>query len=109
MEMTHPTTHEEDLDSPFTPYILAALLLLLLNYPHIPPCNGWVDPKAHIHLFMDAMIAQDIQDAHMCRLFPATLKSTASPWFHSLLANSIGNFRTLCWHFLAQFEGSIWL
>lgn len=54
METTRPVMHKD-----------AALVPLLLNSPQIPPYDGQANPKAHIHLIMDAMIARGIKDAHV--------------------------------------------
>lgn len=107
MDKACPVAPEDDLNSHFIAKALATLVPLLFNAPQIPTNDGRANPKAHLHLFMDAMVARGIKDAHMCRLFPGTLKGAISSWFHSLPANSIGNFRVLRQHFLTWFEGSI--
>lgn len=107
MDKTRHVTHKDNVNSPLTPMVLDAPLPLFLNSPRIPLYVGRANPKAHICLFMDAMIARGIEDAHICCLFPSTLKGVASFWFHPLSANFVGNFGTLHVYFLARFEGSI--
>ncbi|GKV11533.1 hypothetical protein SLEP1_g22782 [Rubroshorea leprosula] len=48
--------------------------------PHLETYDGFDDPDEHLHAYQAIMKIQNITDAMMCKVFPATLKSIARRW-----------------------------
>ncbi|GKV32747.1 hypothetical protein SLEP1_g41332 [Rubroshorea leprosula] len=71
--------------------------------PHLETYDGSGDPNEHLHTYQAIMRIQNANDAMMCKVFPATLKSTARRWYHKLPRHSINSFSQLAKLFSNKF------
>ena len=75
--------------------------------PQLDQYDGTGDPVSHVSMFRTKMMLQNVNDAILCRVFPATLTNTAQRWFHRLLKNSISTFEELIEQFRTRFITNI--
>ena len=61
----------------------------------IDPFDGSRDPDAHLSVYKHQMYVQAVDDATLCKNFPATLKGVAQKVFYNLSPNSVNNFKQL--------------
>lgn len=61
------------------------------------------DSDEHLHTYQAIMKIQNAMDAMMCKVFPATLKSTAKRWYHKLPKHSITSYSRLAMLFSNKF------
>ncbi|GKV10023.1 hypothetical protein SLEP1_g21448 [Rubroshorea leprosula] len=71
--------------------------------PHLETYDGTKDLDEHLHTYQAIMGIQNANDAMMCKVFPATLKSTARRWYHKLPRHSIDSFSQLAKLFSNKF------
>ncbi|GKV12598.1 hypothetical protein SLEP1_g23719 [Rubroshorea leprosula] len=71
--------------------------------PHLETYDGSGDPDEHLHTYQAIMRIQNANDAIMCKVFPATLKSTARGWYHKLPRHSIDSYSQLAKLFSNKF------
>ncbi|GKV51633.1 hypothetical protein SLEP1_g58269 [Rubroshorea leprosula] len=65
--------------------------------------DGSGDPDEHLHTYQAIMRIQNANDAMMCKVFPATLKSTARRWYHKFPRHSIDSYSQLAKLFSNKF------
>ncbi|GKV34408.1 hypothetical protein SLEP1_g42783 [Rubroshorea leprosula] len=65
--------------------------------------DGSGDPDEHLHTYQAIIRIQNANDAMMCKVFPATLKSTARRWYHKLPRHSIDSYSQLAKLFSNKF------
>ncbi|GKV41596.1 hypothetical protein SLEP1_g49102 [Rubroshorea leprosula] len=65
--------------------------------------DGLGDPDEHLHTYQAIMRIQNATDAMMCKVFLATLKSTARSWYHKLPRHSITSYSKLATLFSNKF------
>ncbi|XP_061351914.1 uncharacterized protein LOC133296884, partial [Gastrolobium bilobum] len=68
--------------------------------------NGKGDPQEHLEQFHTNMMAQDVADPIVGRLFPTTLKETALRWYFALSPNSVQSWEDGTSQFLIRFATS---
>ncbi|GKU95365.1 hypothetical protein SLEP1_g8732 [Rubroshorea leprosula] len=71
--------------------------------PHLETYGGSGDSDEHLHTYQAIMKIQNAIDAMMCKVFPATLKSTARRWYHKLPRHSIASYSQLATLFSNNF------
>ncbi|GKV27812.1 hypothetical protein SLEP1_g36936 [Rubroshorea leprosula] len=71
--------------------------------PHLETYDGSGDPDEHLHTYQAIMRIQNANDAMMCKVFPATLKSTVKRWYHKLPRHVIDSFSQLAKLFSNKF------
>ncbi|GLT28344.1 hypothetical protein SLA2020_032840 [Shorea laevis] len=71
--------------------------------PHLETYDGSGDPDEHLHTYQTIMKIQNATDAMMCKVFPATLKSTARRWYYKLPRHSITSYSELATLFSNKF------
>ncbi|GKV28120.1 hypothetical protein SLEP1_g37206 [Rubroshorea leprosula] len=71
--------------------------------PHLETYDGSGDPDEHLHTYQAIMRIQNANDAMMCKVFPATLKSMAKRWYHKLPKHSIDSYSHLAKLFSNKF------
>ncbi|GKU91005.1 hypothetical protein SLEP1_g4936 [Rubroshorea leprosula] len=105
-ELKSPRSHQQTLD------LDSALLNLSITaepyqegfkIPHLETYDGSGDPNEHLHTYQAIMRIQNANDAMMCKVFLATLKSTARRWYHKLPRHSINSFSQLAKLFSNKF------
>ena len=65
-------------------FILKEPILSQFKIPQIGPYGGFSDPLDHLEGYKALMMLQDILDALLCLIFPATLKKLAKVWYLGL-------------------------
>ncbi|GKV09790.1 hypothetical protein SLEP1_g21234 [Rubroshorea leprosula] len=79
-ELKSPRSHQQTLDldsAPLNLSITAEPYQEGFKIPHLETYDGTKDPDEHLHTYQAIMRIQNANDAMMCKVFPATLKSTA--------------------------------
>ncbi|GKV46573.1 hypothetical protein SLEP1_g53545 [Rubroshorea leprosula] len=71
--------------------------------PHLETYDGSSDPDEHLHTYQAIMRIQNANAAMMCKVFLATLKSTARRWYHKLPRHSIDSYSQLAKLFSNKF------
>ncbi|GKV08872.1 hypothetical protein SLEP1_g20443 [Rubroshorea leprosula] len=71
--------------------------------PHLETYDGSGDPDEHLHTYQAIMRIQNANDAMMCKVFPATLKTTGRRWYHKLPRHSIDSYSQLAKLFSNKF------
>ncbi|GKV28900.1 hypothetical protein SLEP1_g37888 [Rubroshorea leprosula] len=71
--------------------------------PHLETYDGSGDPDEHLNTYQAIMRIQNANNAMMCKVFPATLKSTARRWYHKLPRHSIDSYAQLAKLFSNKF------
>ncbi|GKV49513.1 hypothetical protein SLEP1_g56262 [Rubroshorea leprosula] len=97
-ELKSPRSHQQTLDldsAPLNLSITAEPYQEGFKIPHLETYDGMGDPDEHLHTYQAIMRIQNANDAMMCKVFPATLKSTARRWYHKLPRHSIDSFSQL--------------
>ncbi|GKV51996.1 hypothetical protein SLEP1_g58606 [Rubroshorea leprosula] len=97
-ELKSPRSHQQTLDldsAPLNLSITAEPYQEGFKIPHLETYDGSGDPDEHLHTYQAIMRIQNANDAMMCKVFPATLKSTARRWYHKLPRHSIDSFSQL--------------
>ncbi|GKV32493.1 hypothetical protein SLEP1_g41093 [Rubroshorea leprosula] len=97
-ELKSPKSHQQTLDldsAPLNLSITAEPYQEGFKIPHLETYDGSGDPDEHLHTYQAIMRIQNANDAMMCKVFPATLKSTAKRWYHKLPRHSIDSYSQL--------------
>ncbi|GKU99761.1 hypothetical protein SLEP1_g12559 [Rubroshorea leprosula] len=97
-ELKSPRSHQQTLDldsAPLNLSITAEPYQEGFKIPHLETYDGSGDPDEHLHTYQAIMRIQNANDAMMCKVFPATLKSKARRWYHKLLRHSIDSYYQL--------------
>ncbi|GKV13815.1 hypothetical protein SLEP1_g24790 [Rubroshorea leprosula] len=105
-ELKSPRSHQQtlDLDSArLNLSITAEPYQERFKIPHLETYDGTGDPDEHLHTYQAIMRIQNANDAMMCKVFPATLQSTAKRWYHKLPRHSIDSFSQLAKLFSNKF------
>ncbi|GKV52424.1 hypothetical protein SLEP1_g59006, partial [Rubroshorea leprosula] len=105
-ELKSPRSHQQTLDldsAPLNLSITAEPYQEGFKIPHLETYDGSGDPDEHLHTYQAIMRIQNANDAMMCKVFPATLKSTARRWYHKLPRHSIESFSQLAKLFSNKF------
>ncbi|GLT99508.1 hypothetical protein SLE2022_169450 [Rubroshorea leprosula] len=105
-ELKSPRSHQLTLDldsAPLNLSITAEPYQEGFKIPHLETYDGTKDPDEHLHTYQAIMRIQNANDAMMCKVFPATLKSTARRWYHKLPRHSIDSFSQLAKLFSNKF------
>ncbi|GKU87475.1 hypothetical protein SLEP1_g1868 [Rubroshorea leprosula] len=105
-ELKSPRSHQQTLDldsAPLNLSITAEPYQEGFKIPHLETYDGTGDPDEHLHTYQAIMRIQNANDAMMCKVFPATLKSTARRWYHKLPRHSIDSFSQLAKLFSNKF------
>ncbi|GKV52999.1 hypothetical protein SLEP1_g59549, partial [Rubroshorea leprosula] len=105
-ELKSPRSHQQTLDldsAPLNLSITAEPYQEGFKIPHLETYDGTKDPDEHLHTYQAIMRIQNANDAMMCKVFPATLKSTARRWYHKLPRHSIDSFSQLAKLFSNKF------
>ncbi|GKV32175.1 hypothetical protein SLEP1_g40798 [Rubroshorea leprosula] len=69
----------------------------------VVPTRPRGNPDEHLHTYQAIIKIQNATDAMMCKVFPATLKSTARRWYHKLPRHSIALYSELTTLFSKKF------
>ncbi|GKV39547.1 hypothetical protein SLEP1_g47305 [Rubroshorea leprosula] len=99
-------SHQQTLDldsAPLNLSITAEPYQEGFKIPHLETYDGSSDPDEHLHTYQAIMRIQNANDAMMCKVFPATLKSTARRWYHKLPRHSIDSYSQLAKLFSNKF------
>ncbi|GKV01527.1 hypothetical protein SLEP1_g14076 [Rubroshorea leprosula] len=105
-ELKSPRSHQQTLDldsAPLNLSITAEPYQEGFKIPHLETYDGLGDPDEHLHTYQAIMRIQNANDAMMCKVFPATLKSTARRWYHKLPRHSIDSYSQLAKLFSNKF------
>ncbi|GKU90690.1 hypothetical protein SLEP1_g4654 [Rubroshorea leprosula] len=105
-ELKSPRLHQQTLDLDSAPLNLSITTEPYqegFKIPHLETYDGSGDPDEHLHTYQAIMRIQNANDAMMCKVFPATLKSTAKRWYHKLLRHSIDSYSQLAKLFSNKF------
>ncbi|GKV39926.1 hypothetical protein SLEP1_g47620 [Rubroshorea leprosula] len=105
-ELKSPRSHQQTLDldsAPLNLSITAEPYQEGFKIPHLETYDGSGDPDEHLHTYQAIMRIQNANDAMMCKVFPATLKSTARRWYHKLPRHSIDSYSQLAKLFSNKF------
>ncbi|GKV48228.1 hypothetical protein SLEP1_g55054 [Rubroshorea leprosula] len=105
-ELKSPRSHQQTLDldsAPLNLSITAEPYQEGFKIPHLETYDGTKDPDEHLHTYQAIMRIQNSNDAMMCKVFPATLKSTARRWYHKLPRHPIDSFSQLAKLFSNKF------
>ncbi|GKV46164.1 hypothetical protein SLEP1_g53173 [Rubroshorea leprosula] len=105
-ELKSPRSHQQTLDldsAPLNLSITAEPYQEGFKIPHLETYDGTGDPDEHLHTYQAIMRIQNANDVMMCKVFPATLKSTARRWYHKLPRHSIYSFSQLAKLFSNKF------
>ncbi|GLU23140.1 hypothetical protein SLE2022_391670 [Rubroshorea leprosula] len=105
-ELKSPRSYQQTLDldsAPLNLSITAEPYQEGFKIPHLETYDGSGDPDEHLHTYQAIMRIQNANDAMMCKVFPATLKSTARRWYHQLPRHSIDSFSQLAKLFSNKF------
>ncbi|GKV47282.1 hypothetical protein SLEP1_g54195 [Rubroshorea leprosula] len=82
-ELKSPRSHQQTLDldsAPLNLSITARPYQEGFKIPHLETYDGSGNPDEHLHTYQAILRIQNANDAMMCKVFPATLKSTARRW-----------------------------
>ncbi|GKU96145.1 hypothetical protein SLEP1_g9416 [Rubroshorea leprosula] len=105
-ELKSPRSHQQTLDLDSAPLNLSITIEPYqegFKIPHLETCDGSGNPDEHLHTYQAIMRIQNANDAMMCKVFPATLKSTARRWYHKLPRHSIDSYSQLAKLFSNKF------
>ncbi|GKV43001.1 hypothetical protein SLEP1_g50348 [Rubroshorea leprosula] len=105
-ELKSPRSHQQTLDLDSAPLNLSITTEPYqegFKIPHLETYDGSGDPNEHLHTYQAIMRIQNANDAMMCEVFPATLKSTARRWYHKLPRHSIDSYSQLAKLFSNKF------
>ncbi|GKV37206.1 hypothetical protein SLEP1_g45263 [Rubroshorea leprosula] len=105
-ELKSPRSHQQTLDLDSAPLNLSITTKPCqegFKIPHLETYDGSGDPDEHLHTYQAIMRIQNANDAMMCKVFPATLKSTARRWYHKLPKHSIDSYSQLAKLFSNKF------
>ncbi|GKV15454.1 hypothetical protein SLEP1_g26243 [Rubroshorea leprosula] len=105
-ELKSPRSHQQTLDldsAPLNLSITAEPYQEGFKIPHLETYDGSGDLDEHLHTYQAIMRIQNANDAMMCKVFPATLKSTARRWYHKLPRHSIDSYSQLAKLFSYKF------
>ncbi|XP_021827212.1 uncharacterized protein LOC110767855 [Prunus avium] len=94
---------EGEIPLPYTQALLDAKVTGDSKPPKIALYEGMSDPYDHLDNFRYAMEGRGANEATKCRLFPTTLKGSATSWFKRLTPESIGSFAELRKVFLERY------
>ncbi|GKV11870.1 hypothetical protein SLEP1_g23088 [Rubroshorea leprosula] len=97
-ELKSPRSHQQTLDldsAPLNLSITAEPYEEEFKIPHLETYDGSGDPDEHLHTYQAIMRIQNVNDAMMCKVFPATLKSTARRLYHKPSRHSIDSYSQL--------------
>ncbi|GKV51566.1 hypothetical protein SLEP1_g58208 [Rubroshorea leprosula] len=105
-ELKSPRSHQQTLDLDSAPLNLSITTEPYqegFKIPHLETYDGSGDPDEHLHTYQAIMRIQNANDAMMCKVFPATLKSIARRWYHKLPRHSIDSYSQLAKLFSNKF------
>ncbi|GKU96922.1 hypothetical protein SLEP1_g10102 [Rubroshorea leprosula] len=105
-ELKSPRSHQQTLELDSAPLNLSITTEPYqegFKIPHLETYDGSGDPDEHLHTYQAIMRIQNANDAMMCKVFPATLKSTARRWYHKLPRHSIDSYSQLAKLFSNKF------
>ncbi|GKV19151.1 hypothetical protein SLEP1_g29444 [Rubroshorea leprosula] len=105
-ELKSPRSYQQTLDldsAPLNLSITAEPYQEGFKIPHLETYDGSGDPDEHLHTYQAIMRIQNANDAMMCKVFPATLKTTARRWYHKLPRHSIDSYSQLAKLFSNKF------
>ncbi|GKV29043.1 hypothetical protein SLEP1_g38016 [Rubroshorea leprosula] len=105
-ELKSPRSHQQTLDldsAPLNLSITAEPYQEGFKIPHLETYDGSGNPDEHLHTYQAIMRIQNANDAMMCKVFPATLKSIARRWYHKLPRHSIDSYSKLAKLFSNKF------
>ncbi|GKV49002.1 hypothetical protein SLEP1_g55776 [Rubroshorea leprosula] len=105
-ELKSPRSHQQTLDldsAPLNLSITAEPYQEGFKIPHLETYDGSGDPDEHLHTYQAIMRIQNANDAMMCKVFPATLKSTVRRWYHKVPRHSIDSYSQLAKLFSNKF------
>ncbi|GKU99596.1 hypothetical protein SLEP1_g12420 [Rubroshorea leprosula] len=105
-ELKSPRSRQQALDldnAPLNLSIKAKPYQEGFKIPHLETYDGFGDLDEHLHTYQAIMRIQNATDAMMCKVFLATLKSTARRWYHKLLRHSISSYSELATLFSNKF------
>ncbi|GKV39439.1 hypothetical protein SLEP1_g47204 [Rubroshorea leprosula] len=105
-ELKSPRSCQQTLDldsAPLNLSITAEPYQEGFKIPHLETYDGSGDPDEHLHTYQAIMRIQNANDAMMCKVFPATLKSTARRWYHKFPRHSIDSYSQLAKLFSNRF------
>ncbi|GKV02988.1 hypothetical protein SLEP1_g15357 [Rubroshorea leprosula] len=105
-ELKSPRSHQQTLDldsAPLNLSITAKPYQEGFKIPHLETYDSSGDPDEHLHTYQAIMRIQNANDAMMCKVFPATLKSTTRRWYHKLPRHSIDSYSQLAKLFSNKF------
>ncbi|GAB2294275.1 hypothetical protein Dimus_038290 [Dionaea muscipula] len=91
---------------PFTQEVHEVPFPSNFRLPHFERADGRIDPEDHVGSFEIQMQLFGVDDAIMCRVFPATFTGAARRWYTSLAPQSISHFSQLREAFVSQFASS---
>jgi len=78
----------------------------MFKLPSLDSFDGYEDPRDHVRNCWAKMELHAASEAHMCLVFPTTLKSVMRIWFNRLQPGSIRSFEQLAMAFLQIFATS---
>ncbi|GKV48591.1 hypothetical protein SLEP1_g55389 [Rubroshorea leprosula] len=105
-KLKSPRSHQQTLDLDSAPLNLSITVEPYqegFKIPHLETYDGSSDSDEHLHTYQAIMRIQNANDAMMCKVFPATLKSTARRWYHKLPRHSIDSYSQLAKLFSNKF------
>ncbi|GKV09734.1 hypothetical protein SLEP1_g21190 [Rubroshorea leprosula] len=97
-ELKSPRSYQQTLDLDSAPLNLSITVEPYqegFKIPHLETYDGSGDPDEHLHTYQAIMRIQNANDAMMCKVFPAALKTTARRWYHKLPRHSIDSYSQL--------------
>ncbi|GKV30435.1 hypothetical protein SLEP1_g39243 [Rubroshorea leprosula] len=109
-ELKSPRSHQQTLDldsAPLNVSIITEPYQEGFKIPHLETYDGSGDPDEHLHTYQAIMRIQNANDVMMCKVFPATLKSTARRWYHKLPRHSIDSYSQLAKLFSNKFASQM--
>ncbi|GKV12075.1 hypothetical protein SLEP1_g23275 [Rubroshorea leprosula] len=105
-ELKSTRSHQQTLDldnAPLNLSITAEPYQEGFKIPHLETYDGLGNPDEHLHTYQAIMRIQNANDAMMCKVFLATLKSTARTWYHKLPRHFIDSYSQLAKLFSSKF------
>ncbi|GKU91872.1 hypothetical protein SLEP1_g5686 [Rubroshorea leprosula] len=105
-ELKSPRSYQQTLDldsAPLNLSITAEPYQEGFKIPHLETYDGSGDSDEHLNTYQAIMRIQNANDTMMCKVFPATLKTTARRWYHKLPRHSIDSYSQLAKLFSNKF------
>ncbi|KAJ4724965.1 Retrotransposon gag domain protein [Melia azedarach] len=95
-----------DFTAPLADSVKNATLPGRFKMPQLDSYHGQSDPVAHVEIFQNLMLVQEVPDKIMCKVFPTTLSGPARTWYKKLPAGSVRDFTTFASKFVLHFQGA---